>query len=159
MSKKASLFRISASNLDVAEIERVIDQSIAQRRQYAADRSIDFEALTRPIPLNEQMTRLNLELMHVYKANIRVKPFQIPTSQPLWRRMFYWLKQQAHNLVIYYVNMLGQKQISFNESVAQAIAGDHAHIEMLTQKIVQLEAKIQKLEAQLVGNELKRHDE
>jgi hypothetical protein len=71
------------------------------------------------------------------------------TRFPLLKR----LKRSAHQLVLFYVNQLGQRQIAFNDRILRVVnrivstqAERDADMEALKQQIAALQARIEELE-------------
>jgi hypothetical protein len=145
-------FEIRDPEIDTAEIGRSIAERSEQRRRYAREQAINFEQLVQPAVSDEagdEAIRWTLSLMEARQAAILVEPYAISANQGGMGRLVSWLKMQAHNLVIYYVNKLGQKQILFNESATWAIALQQARFEKLQTQVSALEQEIQRLEARL----------
>lgn len=105
-------FEIRDSAIDTVALSKRIEQGISVRRARAVELGLDFEAmagLTSFSDLDEALTLIRLS----YDA-IRLEPeFLGPPTSP-WRHPFRWFKQQAHSLVVYYVNRLGCRQMVFN---------------------------------------------
>jgi hypothetical protein len=136
------------------EVRQILEERIAQRRNYAQSQGLDFEKLARAVSFNEEVQRWILELLEHQKAAILIKPYIIPTNQGPLRYLLGWVKKQAHQLAIYYAYLLGQKQILFNASVVEAMAFHQAQTDKLQETVNSLEAKIQRLEALLSTKEV-----
>jgi hypothetical protein len=154
-------FEIRDPKIDTAEIGKIIAERIAQRHRYAQEHSINFDRLSQPTDLNEksdEAIRWTLDLAEARQAAILIPPYTSSTDQGRLSSLISLLKKQAHNLVIYYINMLGQKQILFNESATWAIALQQARFERLQAKVSALEQEIQKLEVRLSAKETHTHE-
>lgn len=158
VTEVAQLVQIKDSQLDRAEIMQLISDRLARRRRYANDQAIDIEAMVHSISLSEQMRRLAPKLVNFHKASLFVTPYKVSPEQKFVTRTLSRLRQHAHNLVIYYINMLGRRQMQYNESVAQAITLHQIQLDQAQEKIAQLEAKITHLEVSLTSQEAKSHE-
>lgn len=154
-------FEIKDPNIATDEIRQLVAERVRQRQAYAQEQAIDFEAMAQSLTLKEQYQAAIPWMLHALtsrQATILVPPYTIPSGQSFPGRIWAWAKQQIHNLVIYYVNGLGKKQISFNESATWAIMFHQARLENLQATVTTLEEKIRVLEAQLVPPESKTRD-
>src|SRR5687768_15364839 len=110
-------FEIRDPEIDTAEIGKIIAERIAQRRRYAQGHSINFDRLSQPAGLSEksdEAIRWTLDLVEARQATLLVQPYIVSSGQGWLGSLLALVKKQAHNLVIYYINMLGRKQILFN---------------------------------------------
>jgi hypothetical protein len=154
-------FEIKDPNIATDEIRQLVAERVRQRQAYAQDQAIDFEAMAQSLSLKAQSQAAIPWMLHALtsrQASILVAPYTVPSEQRFPGQMWAWAKQQIHNLVIYYVNRLGKKQISFNESATWAIMLQQARLENLQATVTILEQKIQALEAQLAPPESKIRD-
>jgi hypothetical protein len=154
-------FEIRDPEIDTDEIKRIVAERREQRRQYARKHAINFERLAQPVDLgekSEEAIRWTLDLVEARQAAILVQPYTFSSGQGWLGSLLALVKKQAHHLVIYYVNMLGRKQILFNESATWAIALQQARFERLQAKVSALEQEIQKLEARLSAKETQTHE-
>lgn len=149
-----NFFEIRDTEIDTSGIKQVLNKQIVQRRSYAQAHSLDFETLAKPVHFNEETRRWMLELLEHHQAAILIEPYVIPTNQGLWGHLLGLIKKQFHQLAIYYVNLLGQKQILFNINVVEAMAFHQIQIEKLQETVNSLEAKCQSLETLLTVKEI-----
>lgn len=156
-----SAFEIRDPEIDTTEVGRLIAARTEQRRQYAREHNLNFEGLAQPAnpaDRSEEAIRWTLSLVESRQAAILISPYTLSSDQGVLARLVSWLKMQAHNLVIYYVNKLGQKQVLFNESTTWAIALQQARFEKLQAQVNALEQEIQQLKARLPAQETPPHE-
>lgn len=150
-------FEIRDPAIETDLIKKTIAERIEDRRAYAQEHSLDFDKLSRPATLaefNEAATPWLLHLIGSRQASILVEPFgSSQAEQGRLSRLMERIKKPFHNLAIYYVNRLGQKQILFNESITWAAALHQARLEKLQAQVAALEQTVQKLETQLAAQE------
>lgn len=156
-----SCFEIKDPEIDLDEINKIVAQRIEQRWQRAKSQSFDIERWLQSLGSNgvsQEAIHWAIDLMASRQGAILVKPYSASSSSSWLDRLTMWVKKQAHNLVIYYVNGLGQQQILFNESATWAVAVYQARLEGLQEKVAMLEQKLQSLEAQLEAKEAQAHE-
>jgi hypothetical protein len=158
MNEPLNSFEIRDAAINADQIRQIITKKIEQRRQHAQNHSIDFVQLARPVKLVEEAKHWAFDIMEHNKAALLIQPYTVPPKQGLLTHILLWLKKQAHNLVIYYVNLSGKKQISFNESVAEVIAIYQAEIESLQEKVTYLESQVQRMESQNPIKEAQKYE-
>jgi hypothetical protein len=116
---------------------------------------------------HQRYTRLGQPVYdHLFQAlgaydQPRVKAFVSPTSVPLIGPLLQRLRQSAHNLVIFYLDRLSDKQIHFNEQLVRTVnrmvqdleeepdpAGVQAQLATLQERVASLEAQLARLNGQ-----------
>lgn len=116
---------------------------------------------------HQRYTRLGQPVYdHLFQAlgaydQPRVKAFVSPTSVPLIGPLLQRLRQSAHNLVIFYLDRLSDKQIHFNEQLVRTVdrivqdleaepdpAGVQEQLATLQERVASLEAQLARLNGQ-----------
>lgn len=148
------IVEIRDKEIDTEAIMRQIRENIRQRREIAREQGVDFDAFVDGLYRKGEghfasEVYYNLRRASSSYDRITVKryisPRQIPIIGPLIQRV----RISLHDLVIYYVNMLGSKQVSFNEAMVYVLSNLLKGLEKdAEQKAVELAAlreEIQKL--------------
>lgn len=116
----AGIIEIRAPEIDAEAIMRQIRENIRRRRETAQAQGLDFDALAqgawgegegRFAAVYQQLRRLN-----ALYDRITVKQYISPRRVPLIGGLIQRVRAALHDLVIYYVNTSGSKQILFNET-------------------------------------------
>lgn len=143
------LFEIRDPAVDVQAIQAIIAEKIEERHTEAKKQGLDFDELVRSNPLDKQMdeiiTAWMLELIETRHTAILLEPYTSPPGQGKAKTLITWVKKQFHDLVIYYVNLLGKKQISVNQELAWMIAIQRDRLAQLQMKVNALEQEVERL--------------
>jgi hypothetical protein len=120
------IIEIRDDQIDAAEIMRTIRANIQKRREAARAQGIDYDAFLQGLYTGDKghfdaAVYYNLRRAAALFDRITVKQYVSPRSIPLVGGLAQRVRRSLHDLVIYYVNMLGSKQILFNESVVYAL--------------------------------------
>lgn len=145
--------------LDAAALRQRVADGITMRQQLAAERGLDFETLARGQLLMPAADQHWLKDLQLYQDKIHVHAAL--TSPPYTYLSFpaailIRLKRELHGLAAFYCNLLGQRQILFNEKLVQ-ILNVFSHslesAESLVDRVAELQQRVELLEQQLQKNE------
>jgi O-antigen chain-terminating methyltransferase len=132
------IIEIGDPEIDVEKIMARIRENIRRRREEAKQRGLDFDNMASGTYEGLEGGRFNSELYYeLHQVNslydrILVGPSIVPRHFPLLGKLVSRLRRELHNLVIYYVNMLGGRQVAFNRAVVNVL---NKLIEQLDEKI------------------------
>ncbi len=149
---------IRASEIDVEAILGQIRESLHRRREAAQAQGLDFDALAKGV-YQEDAERLdaavysNLRRLNAVYNRITVKQYVSPRHMPLIGGLVQRARAALHDLVIYYVNTLGSKQILVNETTVRLFNALLAEMEQdaarTRQEMAALQEQLAVLRAQL----------
>lgn len=154
------IIEIRDPEIDAEAIMRQIRANIRQRREAARTQGIDFDAFLDGIYHQDQghfepAVYYNIRRMNTMYDRITVKQYVSPRSVPLVGELMQRVRVAMHDLVIYYVNMLGSKQVLFNEALVymlnDLLAGlekDAGEMAAMRKELDELRARLAKLEGQ-----------
>jgi hypothetical protein len=159
MSDHAIPIEVDDSALDVAALHQRVLDGISRRRQLAVERGLDFENLARGQLLMTAAGEHWLKDLKLYQDKIHVHAAL--TSPPYTYLGFptailIRLKKELHGLAAFYCNLLGQRQILFNEKLVQTLkVFSHSleSAESLAGRVAELQQRVEILEQQLQKNE------
>jgi hypothetical protein len=148
------IIEIRDSEINVAEIMEEIRRNIRQRQSEAQGGEVDFPTFEAGVSLAVEPTEKLEEVLHhhlseasLHHNKIGVASQFMPRPVPLVGRLWTAFRQEAHNLVIFYVNTLAARQITFNDHVLRAL---NALAQMVTRgsrvEVARLEAELQALQ-------------
>ncbi|MHB1416346.1 MAG: hypothetical protein ACYC1C_13940 [Chloroflexota bacterium] len=165
MHDPADVIEINDPEVDVAAIMREIRQGLAARQDlYEADVFFpSFKGGDSPATTGEQLSaEFSYELEEALRSHdrawvsLQVTPTRIPLiGGPLSR-----LKYMLHNLIVFYVNQLAAKQVSFNahsvnalRALSQAVGAraSAAEVEELRREVRELREAVARLQGQTTG--------
>jgi hypothetical protein len=148
------IIEIRDPEINVAEIIEEIRRNIRRRRSEAQGEDVTFPTfdagLSPAIEPTEEMEKVlhhHLNQASLHYNQIGVASQLMPRPVPLVGRLWTAFRREAHNLVIFYVNILAARQITFNDHVLQAL---NALAQMVTGRsraeVARLEAELQALQ-------------
>jgi hypothetical protein len=114
-----------------------VSKHITARRTRAVELNLDFEELAGLTSASGLDEALALILLSYDSIHLDVESLGLAVLP--WRHPLRWFKQQAHALVVYYVNRLGYRQMVFNGGTLQ----------LLEQLLVEGKAEVFRLRAQV----------
>lgn len=148
------IIEIRDPEINVAEIIEEIRRNIRQRRSEAQGEDVAFPTfdagLSPAIEPTEELEKvlhhhLNQASLHYNKIGVASQ--LMPRPVPLVGRLWTAFRREAHNLVIFYVNTLAARQITFNDHALRAL---NALAQMVTRgsraEVARLEAELQALQ-------------
>jgi hypothetical protein len=159
MGKEAldDLIEIRDPDIDSSQIMEQIRERIRQRREtlgYPSQTFPTFGATSFPGEpkdgdydsdlyyhlrrANEYYARLDVELLLAPSPHTRV-----PFLGSLWNR----IRREAHNLVLFYVNRLAQRQVTVNRHLVSVLNRMVVQIQEQQNQIQELQAEVRRLEA------------
>lgn len=141
--------------LDEVALRRTVAKGIAKRQRLAIERGLDFESLASGRVLMPVTHDLLLKDLWLYQDQIHVhatvgpQPFARvgPLSSILTR-----LKWRLHGLAVSYSNLLGRRQIVFNETLVQFLTDlsqQLRSLESLADQLATLQQQVDTLEQQM----------
>jgi hypothetical protein len=146
---------VSDPAIDEAALRRRVNEGIVKRQQLAIERGLDFEGLARGQAFITADDEFPLQDLQLYQDKIRVS--LVLTPRPYMRLGFLMpiltrLRQEFHGLVAFYCNLLGQRQILFNERLVQLLVTFSYRLqstENLASQLATLQRQVETLEHQL----------
>ena len=99
--------------------------------------------------LRYHLERANATYDHVW-VDLSLAP-SIATQLPIVGKLWRLIREQAHRLILYYVDMAVSKQVGFNEHVVGAVnrlAAAQQEIAMLRQEVAELRQQLQEKDSQ-----------
>jgi hypothetical protein len=153
MSDSLIPLRFSCSGIDQTALQQRIAEGIVRRREMAAIQGIDFNRLARgEVVLGASASPWDRLL--IYQNRICVQPSRVErfsTGIGLVDRLLRRVRRELHSIVIFYCNLLGQKQMLFNRELLQVLESlislSHS-IEALQTRVAAMEDRIASLEHQ-----------
>jgi hypothetical protein len=130
---------------------------------HALDQAVEFPTFAIAQAEQGEATRFSEELYYqLEQANLNYDQIWVELSQvegqmPLLGRFVNRFKRELHRLVVYYVNRLGERQVTMNDALVRTLnalvhnlegEADRADVLALQQKVAALEARLEKLEAE-----------
>ncbi len=152
------IIEIRDEQIDVQAVMRQIRANLQQRRAAAAAQGVDFDAFVAGLYQENQghfaaAVYYNLRRANATYDRITVSRYVSPRSTPFIGGWLQRLRGILHDLVIYYVNMLGSKQTMFNESITylqnSLIEGLDKDAASTAAELAALRAEVQALRAEL----------
>jgi hypothetical protein len=143
--------------LDAEAIMREIRKRIRQRRAQAEAQGLDFDAIAQGEAGEQAAGRFSRELysglrqMRLSYNKVNVGPVLTATRIPLVGKLVQAVRAQLHQLVLFYVNMLGSRQSLFNQQVVETTTklvkeldnqNDRDEIAALRARVEQLEKRL-----------------
>ncbi len=170
------IIEIRDPEINVAEIMEEIRRNIRQRQSEARDRKVAFAFPTfdatvtpdaEPTQEMERVLHHHLSQANLHYDKIGVALQFMPRPVPLIGRLWTAFRREAHNLVIFYVNTLAARQITFNDHVlralnalAQMVMGkSQAEVARLEADLQTLQERVAQLEQRLYSEETDREGE
>lgn len=160
------ILNIRDEAIDIDDIARRIEKNIAQRRERSGALSQNFDAISQGLPdlprgqVVSAATYYNLLRLQLTQDLIIASPDDLPVSIPIFGRLWRKIRQQFHQLVLYYVNRSAARQAVFNYHVHITLRGliddveayvrstDDDHAPALTD----ISERLTHLEQQMPGN-------
>lgn len=127
MSEEKQEIIIRDPQVDAQAVIAQVEQTVQWRQAQAAAQDADYEAFVTDLYTARSDDAIadtlqnSLQLANETWANMRVSLSLTPSCIPLLGGFVQRIRAALHNLVIYYVNMLGQQQIAFNQHVMQTL--------------------------------------
>jgi hypothetical protein len=147
------IIEIRDPEINVAEIMEEIRRNIRRRRSETQGEDVAFPAFAGLSPATELTDELEKVLHHhlseasLHHNKIGVALQFMPRPVPLVGRLWTAFRREAHNLVIFYVNTLAARQITFNDHVLRAL---NALAQMVVREsrveVARLKAELQTLQ-------------
>lgn len=168
------IIEIRDPEINVAEIMEEIRRNIRRRRSEERDGEVTFPTFDAGLgPAVEPTEELEKVLHHhlseasLHYNKIGVALQLMPRPVPLFGRLWTAFRREAHNLVIFYVNTLAARQITFNDHVLQALnalaqmvtGGNRAEVARLEAELQALQQRVNQLEQRLSSKETDREGE
>jgi hypothetical protein len=155
------IIEIRDEQIDTEAIMRRIRENIQKRRETAEAQGIDFDAFVKGLYREEvghfdAAVYYNLRRANTLYDRVTVKQYVSPRHAPLIGPLIQRVRAALHDLVIYYVNMLGSKQVLFNESLVYLLNGLVQGLEKDAEELTALRQEVQELRAQLAAVQAKR---
>jgi hypothetical protein len=162
------IIEIRDPEINVTEIMEEIRRNIRRRRSEAQRKAVAFPTfdatVTPDAELTEEMERVlhhHLSQANLYYDKIGVALQFMPRPVPLIGRLWTAFRREAHNLVIFYVNTLAARQITFNDHVLRAlnalaqmvIGKSRAEVARLEAELRTLQERVDQLEQRLSSEE------
>jgi hypothetical protein len=145
--------------LDAAALRQRVAEGITMRRQLAVEQALDFENLARGQLLMTAADEHWLKDLQLYQDKIHVHV--IPSPPPYTHLSFLTailmrFKKEFHGLAAFYCNLLGERQILFNERLVQ-ILNVFSHslksAESTAEQVADLHQRVEALEQRLKKDE------
>jgi hypothetical protein len=159
MSDHTIPIEIDDPALDAAALHQRVLDGISRRRQLAVERGLDFENLARGQLLMTATNEHWLKDLQLYQDKIHVHAALTPppyTYLGFPMAILIRLKKEFHGLAAFYCNLLGERQILFNEKLVQ-ILNVFSHslesAESLADRVAELQQRVEILEQQLQKND------
>jgi hypothetical protein len=165
------IIEIRDPEINVAEIMEEIRCNIRQRQSEVRDRKVAFPAFDAAVTPDAEPTEEMERVLHHHlsQANLHYDKIGValqfmPRPVPLIGRLWTAFRREAHNLVIFYVNTLAARQITFNDHVlralnalAQMVMGkSQAEVARLEAELRTLQERVAQLEQRLSSEETDR---
>ncbi len=156
---------IRDSDIDVEEIMERIRQRVRARRAQAQARGLDYDRLTDGSLEGGSSRFLSGDLYYdIYQVRESAETIWVTLSVVGEQRypkflvsLLNRLRHAAHQLVLYYVNMLAGRQIVFNRATASAVAGLAEAGESTAERLRGLEQEVATLRAHLAALEMSQN--
>jgi hypothetical protein len=160
--------------INVAEIMEEIRRNIRRRQSEARGGKVTFPAFDATVTPDDETTEEMERVLHHHlsQANLHYDKIGValqfmPRPVPLIGRLWTAFRREAHNLVIFYVNTLAARQITFNDHVlralnalAQMVMGkSRAEVARLEAELRTLQERVAQLEQRLSSEETDREGE
>jgi hypothetical protein len=168
------IIEIRDPEINVAEIMEEIRRNIRQRQSEARDRKVAFPTFDATVTSDAEPTEEMERVLHHHlsQANLHYDKIGValqfmPRPVPLVGRLWTAFRREAHNLVIFYVNTLAARQVTFNDHVlralntlAQMVVGkSRAEVARLEAELRTLQERVAQLEQRLSSEETDREGE
>jgi hypothetical protein len=147
------IIEIRDPEINVAEIMEEIRRNIRRRHNETRGGKVAFPTFAtvtldaEPTEEMEKVLHHHLSQANLHYDKIGVALQFMPRPVPLIGRLWTAFRREAHNLVIFYVNTLAARQITFNDHVLRAL---NALAQMVMGKsqaeVVRLEAELRTLQ-------------
>lgn len=146
---------VADPDLDEDALRHRIAAGIATRRQLALENGLEFDALARGQAFLAVGDESPLKDLQLFQDKISVHLIIAPRAYARFGFLASVLKRlrwELHGLVVFYCNLLGQRQIVFNERLVHYLntVSDHLQsAERLADQVVALQRRVEALERQL----------
>lgn len=148
-------------DINVEEIMERIRQRIRERRKQAQAQGLDYDRLTDGALGSPGGHRLPDDFYYdLHQARESAETIWVPLSvvgggryPQFLASLVNRLRGAAHQLVLYYVNMLAGRQIVFNRAAVSAVSGLAEAGEDAAQRLQRLEEEVASLRARLAALE------
>lgn len=146
---------IRQPDVNVVEVMARIRARLQARRLEAQEKGLDFDRLPGHDELAARSGHLSGDFYYdLHQMRQGAEEIWVAMSLMGDERYPRWLggvirrvRHAAHQLVLYYVNMLAGRQVNFNRSAAGALAGMAETVEQMAARIEALEREVQTLRA------------
>jgi hypothetical protein len=125
-------------------------QDIARRRKLATERGLDFELVAHGERHVSQDTEADFDDLQLYRDKIRVHLVMAPrryTRLGLLPQLADRLRRELHGLPVFYCNLLGQRQILFNDRLLHLLASFAQRLKVTEDVADQVQALQRRIEA------------
>ena len=152
------IIEIRDNQIDVQAVMQQIRANLQKRREAAAAQGVDFDAFVAGLNQDQQghfdaAVYYNLRRANALCDRITVSRYVSPRPTPLIGGLIQRARGALHDLVIYYVNMLGSKQTLFNEAIVymqnSLIEGLDKDAEQTRVELAALRTEVQQLRTEL----------
>jgi hypothetical protein len=156
-----SVVQIDDPEVDVQTIMARIREGLVA---HALDDDVEFPTFAVARARRGESTRFHKELYYqLEQANLNYDQIWVELSLvedrlPLVGSFVNRFKRELHRLVVYYVNMLGERQVTMNDALVRVLNqlvdnlespdATQADIEALQREVAELRSRLEKLEAQ-----------
>ena len=161
-----SVVQIDDPEIDVETIMARIREGLVA---HALDQEVEFPTFAIAQAQQGESPRFSEELYYqLEQANLNYDQIWVELSQveghmPLVGQFVNRFKREVHRLVVYYVNRLGERQVTMNDALVRTLnalvrnlegsEADSSDVLALQQKVSELEARLARLEAQVGAKE------
>ncbi len=161
-----SIVQIDDPEIDVQTIMARIREGLVE---HALDDEVEFPTFAVARARRGESLRFPKELYyHLEQANLNYDQIWVELSlvekqMPLVGSFVNRFRRELHRLVVYYVNMLGERQVTMNDALVRtlnqltdSLEGPdevHATIAALQGEVAELRARLERLEARLGSGE------
>lgn len=142
---------LTCPNIDSVALHQRIVEGIARRRESATRQGIDFEKLAKGDIVPEPSAS-PWDHLWIYQDRICVQPSRIErfsTGIGLLDKLLAWLRGEIHNVVVFYCNRLGERQMLFNREllrVLKPLTSVPSSVDVLHARLIALENRVASLE-------------
>lgn len=152
------IIEIRDDQIDVQAVMQQIRANLQKRREAAAAQGVDLDAFVAGLYREDHghfdaPVYYNLRRANATYDRITVSRYVSPRSTPVVGGLIQRVRGALHDLVIYYVNMLGSKQTLFNEAIVymqnSLIEGLDKDAEQIAAELAALRTEVQQLRIEL----------
>ncbi len=154
----ASIIQIGDPEIDVQTIMTRIRAGLIE---HALESEIEFPTFAVARAQRGEVTRFSQDLYdQLEQANLNYDQIWVELSlierqMPLIGPFVNRFKRELHRVVVYYVNMLGERQVTMNDALVrvlnqlvESLETPDPQVKALERRVAELEARLERLEAQ-----------